>query len=265
MDKKKKKKRVDPKRRSLIIMVVLLTILLAGLIGLVCALQQGLMNKNPDQNTAAPTLPTQLPTELPTQPPLELILEEQEEININLGYGMAITEIGKYTGPYVEDGSNEIVTGVLMICVTNTGEQDIQYAEVSMALAEGAAHFTLSTLPAGQTVALLEESRLQWSEEEDYAYAIAENIAPFQESLSLQEDKLQIQTFDGGINVTNISGQDITGDIVIYYKNAQQGMFYGGVTYRVRIEGGLKADELRQLMSESFYAAGSQIVFVTIG
>ena len=77
------------------------------------------------------------------------------------------------------------------------------------------------------------------------------------------EDQLKIQGYQGAINVTNISGQDITGDIIIYYKNSSADMYYGGITYRARIEGGLKAGELRQIVPEHFNADASTILFIT--
>ena len=65
--------------------------------------------------------------------------------------------------------------------------------------------------------------------------------------------------------MTNISGQDIIGDVVIYYKNAAEDLYYGGITYRVRIEGGMKADEIKQIMASHFSDTGSKIMFVTAG
>ena len=66
------------------------------------------------------------------------------------------------------------------------------------------------------------------------------------------------------MNITNISGNDITGDVVIYYKNASSDMLYGGITYRVTVTGGLKAGEIKQLTGSHFSASGSRIMFVTI-
>ena len=70
---------------------------------------------------------------------------------------------------------------------------------------------------------------------------------------------------DGAVNVTNISGEDIEGNIVVYYKNAAKDLYYGGITYRITIEGGLKADEIRQVMTNHASDTGSRIMFVTIG
>lgn len=40
---------------------------------------------------------------------------------------------------------------------------------------------------------------------------------------------------------------------------------FNGICYRVRIEGGLKAGEIRQIMPSHFSSEGSRIMFVTVG
>lgn len=134
-------------------------------------------------------------------------VEESAEIHINLGHGMYITEIGKYTGIYMEDGSDELVSDIMMIKVTNEGEQTIQYAEIMM--------------PVGDKEAI------------------------FEENLSLYEDCVKIQKLDGAMNIFNISEANIGGDIIVYYKNKMSDLLYGGITYRVKIEGGLKKGEVK--------------------
>lgn len=220
-----------------------------------------------DRAPAPTETPTGTPTDAPTQqtdtPKAEL--DEIKEAGINLGHGMLITDIGKYTGIYMEDGSDELVSGILMIVVTNTGEDAVQYAEIELAGKSGTAEFSLSTLAPGASVVLLEQNRMAYDPAEDYASAVTKNVVLFQEPLSLCEDQVKLQVLDGAINVTNISGTDITGDIVIYYKNSAVDMLYGGITYRVRIEGGLKSGEIRQIMASHFSESGSAIMFVTVG
>lgn len=184
---------------------------------------------------------------------------------VGLGRGMYITDAGSYTGIYMEDGTDELASGILMLVVKNEGNQDIQYAEITLPTDKGDAFFTLSTLPAGESVVLLEKNRMEYTGQEDIAQATADHVAVFSEPLSLYEDQLKLQILDGAINVSNISGADINGDVVIYYKNAAADLYYGGITYRVRIEGGIKAGEIKQLMASHFSETGSKIMFVTVG
>lgn len=198
-----------------------------------------------------------------TTPPAQI--DKVEQLEYTLGKGLTLVETGKYTGVYMEDGTDEVVSNVLMLIVRNDGEQDIQYAEITVETTIGDAMFNISTLPVGESAVLLEQNRMEWSADEDYSNVTAQNIALFPESMTLQEEMLKIQALDGVINITNISGADIADDIVIYYKNASSDLLYGGITYRVRLEGGLKADEIRQITASHFSENGSRIMFVTIG
>lgn len=189
-----------------------------------------------------------------------------QEQGVNLGNGLLVTDLGSYTGMYMEDGTDEIVSGVLMLVVENIGEKDIQYAEITMDFEGLQAQFALTTLPVGAKMVLLEKNRLQWDDTMDdgVVLPVADNVAFFQETISTMEDKLKIGIVDGAINVTNISGEDIPGIISVYYKNAAADIYYGGITYRIQIQGGLKADEIRQVMTQHASDTGSQIMFVTI-
>lgn len=242
-----------------IVLLVACALLVACVIGAIIWLCVGGRNTPYDQPQV--TDPVDTPAVEQPQTPTEDVVDTA----IRLEHGLTVTHMGSYTGAYVEDGSNEIVGGVLMLRVTNNGQRDIQYAELSMPVGDAVAQFKLTTLPVGETAVLLEQSRMQWDENAVYPDPVANNVAFFQYALSLQEDLLQLQALDGGLNVTNVSGEDITGDVVIYYKNAAQDVFYGGITYRVRLEGGIKEGEIKQIMADHFSATGSEVVFITIG
>ena len=190
-------------------------------------------------------------------------VEEAAGIYINLGHGMYITEIGKYTGIYMEDGSDELVSDIMMIMVTNEGEHTIQYAEIMMPVGDKEAIFKLSTLIPGSTMVLLEQGRMSYTEE-NYTVVEAENVAIFEEDLSVYEDCVKIQKLNGAMNIANVSDANIDGNIIIYYKNKVSGLLYGGITYRVRIEGGLKKGEVKQVMTAHLTENQSEIMFVTI-
>ena len=151
-----------------------------------------------------------------------------------------------------------------MLIVANRGDKAIQYAEISFPTESGEAQFVLSTLPVGESCLLLENSRLKFTGNERIGEAVCENVAFLSEELGLCEDKLKIQQLDGVLNITNISGEDISGEVVVYYKNASADLYYGGITYRVRIEGGIKADEIKQIRASHFSPSGSKIMFVTV-
>ena len=201
---------------------------------------------------------------MPTEENTEMISSEEytSEPLMVLQRGLQILEIGSYSGAFVEDGTRDEVSDVLMIVVENASDEWIQYAEITL-VGEGVeANFTLSTLYPGDRVVLLEQNRMPSSDEFTSAYA--ESVAVFAETPSAQSDKVQIQLLDGGLNIINVSGEDIDGEIVIYFKNYVDGAYLGGITYLGRIEGGLKTGEIRQVMSTNVTATETVVVFVTI-
>lgn len=183
-----------------------------------------------------------------------------------LNDALRIDEIGDYTGMYVEDGSDEGVSDLLMMIVTNITDEPIQYAQIELDLNGKTAQFTLSVLPAGASAILLEQNRMEYSADVDYyaAKATCTSLAGFNRALTKAEDKLEIHLMDGGANIHNISGVDIPDDIVICYKNVARGLYHGGIAYRIRLEGGLQADEIRQIMTNHMQESGTEIMFVEI-
>lgn len=260
----KKTKKKSGKRAVLWTVVVIEAIILAAALLVWWAFAY-------DGGSAEPTVPEEtVSTEASATVPQVTVPEPTIEAIVDVPTGqmdanLTIRNIGAYTGAYVEDGSNDIVSNVLMLVVDNSGEEAVQYAEITLPTENGDAKFTLSTLPAGESVVLLEQNRMTYTGKEDASMAFSSNVAFFSEPLSLYEEKLKLQILDGAINVTNISGEDISEDIVIYYKNAAADIYYGGITYRVRIEDGLKADEIKQIMASHFSDSGSKIMFVTVG
>ena len=177
-----------------------------------------------------------------------------------------VDKVGSYTGLYVEDGSDEPVSGLLMMVVTNITAEPIQYARLRLDTGAGLATFDVSVLPAGASAVLIEQGRMAYDSAADYAGATLEcvNLAGFDKPLSLQEDRLEIQVLNGAINITNISGEDISGTILLCYKNVSNGVYHGGIAYRVRLEQGLKAGEIQQLMGTHFHEGSSEILFAEV-
>lgn len=190
---------------------------------------------------------------------------EIEEI-FYLGNDLCITEIAPYTGKYVEDGSDESVSDILMIKVLNKGEEAIEYAVIQLQIDGQTAEFTVSALMPKEEAVLLEKHRMPYNTELDYTKAMANcvNFARYQYDLSLHEDKLKIQVLNGAVNVTNISGEDIEENVTVYYKNKEDGSFLGGIAYRISLEGGIKSGEVRQMTAKHLSKTESEILFVTI-
>lgn len=187
----------------------------------------------------------------------------ETQLPIDLGEGLVVTKIASYAGLYLEDGTDEVVSGIMMIELENTSELDLQLAKITLEYGETPALFTVSNLPAGKKVVLLEQTRMPYTSKAPEGARVENTV--FLTAFEMHEDALEIIARDGVINVKNISGADIEKDIFIYYKNISGGVYYGGITYRARIEGGLKSGEIRQIITQHYDADGSEILMVSYG
>lgn len=177
---------------------------------------------------------------------------------------LQIEMVGSYSGMYVEDGSGEILSDIMMIVLRNGSEQDLQLARIQLVIGDETYQFQCTNLRSGAAVVLLEQDR-----------KAAVNANPDQAEITLSvffdspmercEDAIRIDGQKGSLTVTNISGQDITDDIYVYYKFYASDYFYGGITFRVAVRGGLEAGASSQLVAAHYAPDGCEIVQVTYG
>lgn len=217
-----------------------------------------------------PTVPTDpiAPTVLvPTFPTVPETTTQPNEVTVAYPYldgNLVIEHIGSYAGIYMEDGTDDTVSNLLMLTVKNNGAQDLQLARIELQYSNFLATFQITNLPAGEKVVVLESSRNAYVEEMPRS-AQLKDVVYFAEPMSLQEELISISGGSGYVEVSNISGQDITDDIIIYYKNSTPDALYGGITYRVRISGGIAAGQSVRIMSRHYHPDRCSIVMVTCG
>lgn len=187
-----------------------------------------------------------------------------EPAALELPDGLRIHYIGSYAGMYMEDGTDEAVTDVMMIVLENTSEEDLQLARISIEYEDFTAEFEVTSLPAGERVVALEKNRHPETSG-DYLSIQTKNVVFFQKKMNLQEDRIKIEGANGTLEVTNISGEDIVGDIYVYYKNSARDLLYGGITYRVAVRGGLKAGESSMVIAGHYTPNNCRLVLVDCG
>lgn len=267
-------KRKNKKSRSLLIAISVCTVILAVLVAFVFFLESKENTDDPEldttlnqvtQQTTSGTEDADNTSETTDVGDTNTSGQNNTQDVYDLGSGVIITDFISYTGAFMEDRTDEVVTDVLAIQVTNSGVEYIQTMDIILTAGDTQAQFSLSTLFPGETVVVLEKNRMAYSTAPEFEQVQTGNVALFDGHPGMCQDKLEIRCLDGVINVTNISGEDISGDILIYYKNYVGGMYYGGITYRLRIEGGLKAGEIRQGTAAHFNPDNSAIVFVVCG
>ena len=179
-----------------------------------------------------------------------------------LGEGIELQALSGYQGPYMEDGTDDIVSDVLAITVRNDGDKTVQYAHIILTQGETAYEFDVTTLPVGASAQLLELSRQPMPDSTDGMTAQVTACAVFDTEPTMCEDVFQIETQDTAITITNNSGSDITGQIYVYYKIAYGDLYMGGITYRVGTAG-LKAGESTTCYAGHFSTDYSKLMFAT--
>ena len=268
--KKKQKKSSLPKLLLLILLILLLAVEVMWLLN-----QQGHME---EENAVKPTeaaapaaseMPATMPTEetIEVMNPTETVMETQEQLRepglFDFGSGLVLMQLDEYTGAYMEDGSDEIVSGVMMALISNTGEKDLQYAKIEVAFDSGSYLFEITDLPAGADVVALEKNRAQLPSGNPVSAVLA-NSAVFPEGMSTYPEIFEISGANGMLNIKNISENEVFDDIYIHYKNKIGDTYYGGIAYRVKVEGGLKAGEIRQVMTGHYNPDNCSIVAIEL-
>ncbi len=176
--------------------------------------------------------------------------------------GLSIVRSGSYTGSFVEDGSNSPCTGVLSLLVTNASDSFLEWAEIAVPVGEKTAYFRITSLPAGQSLLVMEKAAMTYDESTTYGAPVLLNSSIPEKEFSLHEQTFSISAADHVINLTNVSSHDITGNIAVYYKNVENGIYIGGITYSRTLQNGVAAKAVAQFICEYYTVAGSEILFI---
>lgn len=215
--------------------------------------------ETPVQPEATPAVTPKPDAEMPT--PTESP-EPESSLPIDLGWGLMLTEVKSYAGLYLEDGSDEVVSGIMMVRVKNMGSELIQLANITAQDAAGNSYsFQLTTLLPGAEMTVLESGRAAYSAEVEIVDAAANDVAVFSEVPSMHEDILSFECSDYTIKVKNISEADFPGGRV-FYKSVSGSLYIGGITYTVTIPA-LGPGEETVLSARHYYEGASALVFVT--
>lgn len=202
-------------------------------------------------------------TEPPTNPTrfTEMNMNIDPDIPATMEGGLLVKQLGSYSGFFMEDGSDKNVTDVMMIVVENQSGRDLQLARIYMEYSDFTAVFHVTNLPAGESVLVLEQNAHK-AVKESYKSMRMEDVVYFNEPMNLKADMFEYSLSDGSIRVTNKSDTNVDGDIYIYYKNYSEGLYRGGITYRVKIAGGLKAGESKEASTAHFTMEFSRLMSI---
>ena len=140
-------------------------------------------------------------------------------------------EFSSYSGQFVEDGTNEEVSGVAAIRVLNSSSQFLDRATVTYAGPDGIATFVIAGLPAGQQAWVLEKNRMLWPEDGELVFLNCD--ATFRADAVTAPTELTVTPQGNTLRAVNNSDQTME-NVCVYYKTAYApGVYLGGIAYMV--------------------------------
>ena len=250
------------------------------------------MATNPVNETEVPTeVPTnpvdvtEVPTEVSTEPSTEPVqatnpptkptegntshenpvnkTEENETTTLPLfmDSGIAIVDLGNYSGMYVEDGSDTQIDSVAGVVLENTSGQTIQLVQFTLTFGQDTYDFRVTTLPHGARVLVQEMNKKSFKDVDQNFTAAISAIAHFHQEPSLHTDVFSVTGTETGIELRNLTNNDIAGPIYVYYKTRNSEGYAGGITYRVTIPE-LKAKSTYAVNANHFWIGSSEVMFI---
>lgn len=145
--------------------------------------------------------------------------------------GLRFDSFGRYSGAFVEDGSDRPVENVACVLAVNTTDRYLDLATAVFEIDGVEARFTVTGLPPGKAAWILEGNALQV--ESGASFVLKGGATSYS---VLEEDAAVTAAPDvGTLLVTNNGAKDFSG--YIYYKALYtDGNFLGGITYRSFVE-----------------------------
>lgn len=187
-----------------------------------------------------------------------------EEIKVDASAGgISVVSLDNISGMFVEDGSDEVMSGIFAATFRNDSDKDLQYAKLVLTVGKEDYTFEISTLPAGESVRAMEVNRKAFASSKGDVTLTQENIAWFNESPSMYEGVFKITQRNNAIIVENISGKTVNAPIYVYYKNYADGVYIGGITYRAGTQEALAPGKAVALNAKHFDPDASRLMFVT--
>lgn len=151
--------------------------------------------------------------------------------------------------------------GRLAVLVENVSDNDVEYAVLTVKTKEDTLTFNVSALLSGTRALLICNENVTADPDGDYTAWKTENILFFENAPSMHDDKIEVSVLNGSVSLKNISGEDISSDIYVYYKEKHEDLLNGSYTGRFKVYG-LKADSKTFVKAEKLNESNCQIIFI---
>lgn len=175
------------------------------------------------------------------------------------GTTLTVRNISSYDGIYLEDGSDEEVSGIAAMVVENTGDVNVEYAMITVKCNGETLQFDVSDIPAGDTVVVQEKNRAGY---QNSIYTDCSAVVAETDEFEMSEDKVRVEeTGEGSLRITNLTDEEIP-CVRIFYKfyMEEEQTYVGGITYTAKVTG-LSAGG-SQTVTPSHYSSGNSLVMM---
>lgn len=181
------------------------------------------------QDSTAPSHSDEAPPEVSTQMPTYETVPPSEDGSVELREGkLSFSSCGRYSGAFVEDGSDRPVENVAAILVTNLTGDYLTYAALKFEIDGEAATFVVTGLPAGESAWVLEYNALQI--DSGASFVALDSAMQFIPTESW--DELEVTFREGILSAKNLTDQTYIDGYVYYKRLHTDGNYLGGITYR---------------------------------
>lgn len=166
-------------------------------------------------------------------------------------------ELGRFSGLYVEDGSDEPIDNVAAMRVTNRSDSFLDIATITVNISGNISTFIVTGLPAKSSAWVLEANRMIIGETENFE--LIDCVSTFRENVISETDKIKITADGNMLTATNCSTQTLE-DVFVYYRTLHtDNRFLGGITYAVSF-GTLKPNESTEVLAGHYDSDSTKIV-----
>lgn len=170
---------------------------------------------------------------------------------------LEVLNIGAYDGVFVEDGSDDEISGVTALVVRNCGKTAIEYTSITMRCGGTPLEFVGSDIPSGAMIVLQDTNRTPFS-----SGAISNCSATVAEldKLEMSENAVLVtENSDNTLTIKNITNKALP-CVRVFYKfySGDEGSFVGGITYVAKITD-LQPDEAQTILP-SHYVTGYSVI-----
>lgn len=173
---------------------------------------------------------------------------------------LVIQCVQAYSGSYVEDGTNEQVSDIAAILVTNVGNECVEFADITLTSEKGTLKFSLSALEKGASCVVMEDNRTVY---EKQTYLTCTSETAFLDEMEMSENMVEVEEIkSGALTVKNVSSKTIPCIRIFYkYYDEEEKIYIGGAAYTSQITD-LEAGYSKIVTPAHYLSGKSKVIMV---